>query len=400
MYWNVAMINYTGQKQAGAFIFILSLFIGLNVAPFRPENVSTANIQAQAACYSTNGFDRYGVNEVLGWPGLYPPDRLEQSLGLMAAAGIRWARVNWAWKDMEPKKGPFDFSHLDSVAQIAAEHHVQLLPILLAVPAWASTAPAQLKAQYGDLSPVDRYRPQVFADWLDYVRTVMEHYDSAGVNTTPGLPRMNYWEVWNEENLADYWPPAPNPAEYLALLKATNQVIKSIDPSAKIVLGGLANAGFNADGSNYLQSLYDLGGAAYFDVVSIHIYSNPVNSIAPVMKDVAAVRAMMDTHGDKDKPLWLTEIGWSDAPNAWGAPTVSQETIASFLTDVYSAPLPADVIFWYNFRNIFANSPDVEHNFGLVNADFSPKPAFNAYKTLAGDCPSNSAASIESTPFF
>jgi hypothetical protein len=303
----------------------------------------------------------------------------------MAEAGIRWARVNWAWKDMQPQKGAFDYTHLDSVAKIAAVHQVQLLPILLAVPAWASTAPAQLKARYGDLSPVDRYRSIDTADWLNYVRNVIEHYD--GADNRPGSPHLSYWEVWNEENLADYWPPAPDPVEYLALLKATYQTIKAIDPAAKIVLGGLANAGFNADGSNYLQRLYDLGGAAYFDVVSIHIYSNPEDGIAPVAKDVTAIRALMDAHGDKNKPLWLTEIGWSDAPNAWGAPTVSQADIASFLTAVYSAPMPADVIFWYNFRNIFANSPDVEHNFGLVNADFSPKPAFNAYKALAGGCP-------------
>jgi polysaccharide biosynthesis protein PslG len=101
---------------------------------------------------------------------------------------------------------------------------------------------------------------------------------------------------------------------------------------------------------------------------------------------VEAVRTIMDTHGDTNKPLWLTEIGWSDAPDSMGAPTVNQEEMAAYVKAVYSTPLPANVIFWYNFRNIFANSTDPEHNFGLVNADFSPKPAFKAYAALIAAC--------------
>ena len=384
-----------GARLRTVAVLLVVLCAGLLAAPLQSEN---AQPQLTVVCYSADGFERFGVNEVLGWPGLYPSARLELSLGLMAQAGIGWVRVNWAWKDMEPQQGPFDYSHLDAVAHIAAEHQIQVLPILLAVPAWSSTATAQIKAQYGNLSPVDRYRPQDIADWLHYVQNVVKHYD--GVDNAPGTPHLKYWEVWNEENLADYWPPAPNSAEYLALLKATFQTFKSIDPTAKVVLGGLAGAGFNADGSNYLQTLYDLGGGPYFDVVSIHIYSYPKNGIAPVVQQVNGVRAIMDAHGDKDKPLWLTEIGWPDVPSGGNAPTISQAEIAAFLQEVYTAPMPADVIFWYNFRNIFANSPDPEHNFGLINADFSPKPAFNTYQALAGQCASNSAVSRVNSPFF
>ena len=347
------------------------------------------SLQMQAACQSSSGQNRFGVNEVLGWPGLYTPERLETSLGMMQDAGIGWVRVTWAWKDMQSQAGAsFDYTHLDAVAATAAEHHVQLLPILLAVPAWSSSAPEALKTQYGNLSPVDHYRPNDIQDWLHYVQNVVERYDGDGVDDAPGSPRINYWEVWNEPNIAFFWQPKPDAAEYFALLSATYQTIKAADPTAKVVLGGLANAD-----SGYLQALYTLGAAPYFDVVSVHLYSYPANGIAPVQNALASVRATMNANGDQNKPLWLTEIGWSDAPNAWGAPTVSQDEVAAFVTAVYSAPLPADLIFWYNFRNIFPNSTDVEHNFGLVNADFTPKPAFKAYEALSAPC-----AEATSTP--
>ena len=358
----------------------LCIFIWLIQSPVKAGGTQLPS------CPSTAEQNRFGVNEVLGWPGLYPRERLERSLGMMADAGIAWARTNWAWKDLQPQVGPFDYTHLDMVAEIAAKHGIKLLPILTAVPAWSSTAPDQLKAERGNLSPVDRYRPKDAADWLHYVRNVVERYDGDGVDDAPGSPQLNDWEVWNEPNLAQFWPPSPNVAEYLALLKSTYQAIKAANPAATVVLGGLANAGMNADGSSYLQALYDLGGRPYFDVVSIHVYSHPSNGLAPIQQVVTSVRATMAINGDTNKPLWLTEIGWSDAPNAWGGQTVSQYDMALFLKAVYTSPLPADLIFWYNFRNIFPNSSDVEHNFGLINADFSPKPAYEAYKALAMNC--------------
>lgn len=342
--------------------------------------------QIPSDCLSADGINRFGVNEPMGWTGLYPPERMAQSLDMMAEMGIGWVRLNWAWKDLQPQPGAFDYSHYDTIIELAAQRHIQVLPVLAAVPAWSSTAPDDLKAKYGNLSPIDRYRPQHIEDWLNYVRNVVERYDGDGIDDAPGSPRMSYWEVWNEPNIALFWPPKPNAAEYKALLAATHDAILSADPTAKVVLGGLTQGGVNADRSGYLQELYDAGAALYFDVVSVHWYSYPKLGAAPVQNAIETVRAVMNDNGDPSKPIWLTEIGWSDAPNAWNAPTVSKEDVAKYLTAVYTAPLPVEAIFWYNFRNIFLNSPDVEHNFGLVYADFTPKPAFEAYKALAAIC--------------
>jgi hypothetical protein len=373
-------------KRLSAVLLGVLLILVLSLIRMRYTPIISASAQMSVICQSTAGLNRFGVNEPLGWPGLYPPERLERSLGMMADAGIGWVRLNFAWKDIQPRPDTLDYTHLDDVVRIAAEHHIQILGVLMAVPAWSSTAPESLKAERGSFSPVDKYRPQNMQDWLHYVQHVVERYDGDGKDDAPGSPRISHWEVWNEPNIALFWPPAPDVDEYLALLKATYQTIKATDNSAQVVLGGLANAGINTDGSNYLQALYDRGAAPYFDVVSIHIYTYPLRGISAVLDIVTALRTLMDTNGDQGKPLWLTEIGWSDAPNAWGAATVSQEDMAAFVTAVYTAPLPVDLIFWYNFRNIFPDSPDAEHNFGLVNADFTPKPAFKAYELLSSAC--------------
>ncbi len=332
-------------------------------------------------CRAMSGGSRFGVVEPLGWTGLYPTDRMARVFDMMAEAGVGWVRLNWAWKDMQPVDGPFDYSHYDTIAGRAAEQHIEVLPILFAVPAWASTAPPELIAERGNLSPVDRYRPQDMNTWLTYVRNVVERYDGDGVDDAPGSPRLRFWEVWNEQNIPLYWPPQPDVEEYIALLAATREVILEADPTATIVLGGLAGGG-----SAYLQQVYEAGGSEFFDVVSIHVYSHPMFGVAPVQALVESVRAVMDAKGDAAAPLWLTETGWSDAENAWGAPTASQQEIAAFLNALYTTPLDTEIVFWYNFRDIFPNSPDVEHNFGLLEADFSPKPAFEVYAALAQHC--------------
>jgi len=343
-------------------------------------------VKAQSSCDSP-AENRFGVVEQLTWRFLYSAENMPTALDMMRAAGIGWVRVNWSWKDMQPQQGAFDFSQFDLVAQMAADYDIQLLPILVAVPAWASTAPPELIAERGSLSPVDKYRPRDIDDWLTYVRTVVERYDGDGTDDAPGSPRMDYWEVWNEPNLSLYWPPAPDVNEYFELLKITYAAIKETDPTAQVVLGGLSGSGVNAEGTGYLQGLYGLGGGDYFDVVSIHHYIHPAleDNIERLQGSLTATRQVMNDNGDTDVPLWLTEIGWSDALDAWGQPTASQDEIAAYLTRVFTE-LPADKIFWYNFRNVFDDSPDVEHNFGLVYNDFTPKPAYQALSTLLASC--------------
>jgi polysaccharide biosynthesis protein PslG len=329
----------------------------------------------------------FGVTTQLGWTWFYRSDEdVERALDMLQEAGIGRVRLNWSWKDFQKVPGPFTFERFDVVARLANEHGIELLPILLGIPQWASTAPDELKAERGDMSPVDRYRPVDLTGWLTYVSTVVERYDSDGTDDAPGSPRINAWEVWNEPNLSFYWPPEPNVQEYATMLAATHDAIKAADPSANVVLGGLSGSGVNAEGTGFLQQLYDLGGGANFDVLSMHRYVYPNGENMGLLREsLEAARAEMDANGDADKPLWLTEIGWSDAPEAWGLPTAAQEDIAAWLTEVYTTPLPADAIFWYSLRNQDIDE-QVEHNFGLLERDFTPKPAWEAYRAVAQAC--------------
>lgn len=364
------------------------LWIICSILLIVPSAAPLLHAQETLACPPSREANRYGVVEQLGWTFLYrSEDTLRQTLALLQEAGIGWVRLNWTWKDMQRTPGPFTYDRFDLVAALAAEYDIELVPILMSVPPWSSTAPDELKAERGDLAPVDRYRPADLNDWLTYTQNVVERYDGDGVDDAPGSPRIHYWEVWNEQNISLFWPPAVDVNEYVELLRQTHTTIRAADPTAIIGLGGLAGNGVRNDGRGYLQALYAANAASYFDVVSIHLYLHPTeDTLDELIQSVEATRRVMDENGDDAKPLWLTEIGWSDASNAWDRPTASQDDIAAWLTALYTAPLPADVIFWYNFRNISDESSDVEHNFGLMHNNFTPKPAWEAYSAVIQQC--------------
>ena len=70
----------------------------------------------------------------------------------------------------------------------------------------------------------ENYMPQL-EPWLAYVR--------AGVARYKG--RIHTWEVWNEPNIG-FW--LSSNEDYVRLLKATYTAIKSVDPTARVTMGG------------------------------------------------------------------------------------------------------------------------------------------------------------------
>jgi hypothetical protein len=119
-------------------------------------------------------------------------------------------------------------------------------------------------------------------------------------NTYKGLIR--YYEVMNEPDFdmkgnawkpasmpGNWWTNTPQPCEmalrapvthYVRMLRISYEVIKTVDPSAYIAIGGIGYPSFldvvcrSSDNPNggTLTSKYPLKGGAYFDVLSYHSY--------------------------------------------------------------------------------------------------------------------------------
>ena len=223
----------------------------------------------------TNDASPYGVCAHLARGDEH--DTAREEIALMRQAGIGWARADFSWTGVQGQDRAWHFENLDETVAWAGDGGVKLLPILNYDTPWASPAYRHL-----DL-------------WLDYVRHVVNRYKD----------RLRYWEVWNEPNLKNFWRETPDPAAYTTLLKATCQEIKKIDPDLVVLLGGMAGVPWE-----FIEGIYEAGGGAFFDVMNVHPYQYPRSPEQPLVDNLHKLRELMARHGDGDKPIWITEIGW------------------------------------------------------------------------------------------
>ena len=271
----------------------------------------------------------------------------------------------------------FNWGAHDKVVQAARARGINVLGELTYTPAWAR--PPGGDAQTPPANP---------ANYAAFAAAAVKHYAPMGVHA---------WEIWNEPNHQPFWHPKPDVAAYTTLLKAAYTAITTADPTAIVVTGGTSPASTN--GTDYspvdfLKGIYANGGKNYFDAVGHHPYNFPDGGalkVAPwsawyqMFGTPESLRSVMTANGDAAKKIWMTEYG---APTG-GDPNkqVTEQVQAQFVTDAYNLVKTypwAGPLFWYSYRDNGTSQNTIENFFGLVRNDFSPKPAFDAYRVSAG----------------
>lgn len=349
--------------------------------------VIVATFPARAAALSP------GLVSDLSW-GISDAQKT-QTATAMAGAGAQWTRIGLGWRNLEPSKGSYSSYYLqeqDRAVQAAHDAGIKVILDVIESPQWASGSTNKYAA------PRD---PQDLADFMSFI-----------ANRYRG--EVQAYEIWNEENGSRFWPSGPNAAAYTSLLKAAYPAIKSADPSSTVLFGGLANNDYR-----YVEAAYAAGAKGYFDVMAVHPYTcwapegyywvdaneNWVAGEGPrpagtriteyAYTGYREVRASMLANGD-DKPIWFTEFGWSTGSS--GSCTVDEPTQASYLTRAYqlAAQDPyVQVALWYSFREDYWADPstDWDAGFGLVHHDFTPKPAYSAFRDYATGATAGAAPS-------
>lgn len=296
---------------------------------------------------------------------------LERELAGIAATGVRYLRMDFDWSYLARKEGQIDWAPVDRVVRAARVCGLEVLALLTYTPEWAR------RPGGSDHSP-----PADADDFGEFASAAVDRFRPLGVRT---------WEVWNEPNLAFYWEPAPDAAEYADLLVAAYDAIKESDPNATVLTGGLAPAADQADGSRvapvtFLEEVYAAGGGDHFDAVAHHPYSFPSLPLAegdgdsPFLDVTPRLYEVMDEHGDGDKQVWGTEMG---APTGEG---ITADFVAQYVTEAYQAWREwsyTGPLIWYSYRDAGTDPADPEDNFGLVRADYRPKePALSAFEAV------------------
>jgi Cellulase (glycosyl hydrolase family 5) len=298
--------------------------------------------------------------------------------------GAGWVRLWASWEYAQPAPGQWSsdiVNGLNAAADAAKARGLKVLMVVQRSPAWASGGSG------GIHPPTD---PATFG--------------AAMGGLAERVPGVDAWELWNEEDETIFWAGGADPARYAAMVKAAYPAIKAAQPHDIVVTG--ATTGNNFD---FIEALYSHGIKGSFDAVGVHTdtaclvngpdvhYRDEQGRIGRyTFTGYREVHAVMQRHGDGDKPIWMTELGWntqSTEPNScnsgmWAGQKplgVTEEQQAEFLTQAYRC-LAADpyvqVALWFGLQDIPGSS--FAGGYGLYRLNGSPKPSAAAFEALSG----------------
>jgi hypothetical protein len=299
--------------------------------------------------------------------GLAPGNVAEAS-----ALGAKWVRVFVTWPDIEPARGVHSAFWLAQYDRLlgALPKGTHAILDFVDTPSWesGSAAPNAPPSNPADYAAILHF---VAARWAGKVAA---------------------YEIWNEEDASLWWAGGPDPAAYTRLLQAAYPAVKSADPAAEVVLGGLTGNDYN-----FLQGVYQAGGKGYFDAVGVHTDTAcDVNSPFVFLRDTDGrldqdsfigyreVHATELANGD-DKPIWMTEMSWrtttaecSEGAFAGQKPEgVSDGQQATYLAQAYHCMATAPYVqvgLWYPIDDEGAVVS------GLQRANHSHKPSYAAMR--------------------
>ena len=330
------------------------------------------------------------------------------------AAGSSVVRLGVDWAGLtrqqpaapaDPADPAYDFSTLDAAVADAGDRGLDVLLTVSHAPAFAEGEGRPASASPGTWKP----DPTAFGD---FARALAERYSGRFAD----LPRVRYFQAWNEPNLVNFLAPqyeggsAVAADHYAAMLNAFYDQVKAANSDNVVVTGGTAPYGDPAGGNRtrpliFLRDLACLnsrlkkrgncGLRARFDVLAHHPINTSggptVHALNPNDASTADFREVVKTLRAAERAgtlgtrgrhaAWATEIWWESNPpdKRDGVPLLRH---ARWLEQ-------ALYILWKQGARVVINlrlvdgepQPEFPHNAsGVSFQDGAHKPAFTAWR--------------------
>jgi len=259
--------------------------------------------------------------------------------------GMTWVRLDFDWFRIEPQQGEFHWDELDRVVSRTAARGARMLATLAYTPSWASPNPG---------NPLQSDPPADTRFWTDFVREAIGRYRH----------EVQHWQFWNEPNVREFW--TGSRAQYRTqILEPAASAARAIDPGLQVVAPGLANL---RDWRDWFREAMTARDA--IDVVDHHNYQRSGQEVLRGLErdqlGQPSLRTLMKQLGVDDKPFWLTETGIRS----------DQADQRQYYEDVVAVLREKTWVTRVFFFHYWDGPGQGNGGFGIVNEDFSPKPAY------------------------
>jgi hypothetical protein len=312
-------------------------------------------------------------------------------LARAAAAGVTAIKVPLFWNGVAPARPPREFrsadpsdpaynwAALDTQLRLIRAHGLEPIVYVAGAPDWA-------------LKTIDGARRPDPAQVQAFTLAAVRRYSGR----TAGLPRVRYWQAWNEPNKV-VGPEAKNGTEdwYRTLVNRFADSAHSVRGNV-VIAGALAPFGISTAIAPFAFMRELLSKKVHFDVWAIDPYTAGGPSHEPPHpNDVSVARLpemkrVLDTAvkaGDivSTRPVgfWVTEFAWdSNPPDPGGVPIALEgRWVAESLYRMWSSGV--SLVTWFTLRDQpFATSAYQSglYFLGSTFAHDRPKPALTAFR--------------------
>lgn len=374
---------------------------------------------AQAARNLVTGFADHAYRTSSG-------DAQGQLFDTTVAEGAGVIRINVVWADVagpsrpanpaDPADPGYDFGALDGAVRQASAHGLDVMFTVYKAPPWAE-GPNRPPVS-DEEAPAGTWRPEP-AEYGSFATALAKRYSGSFAPPAGGgpLPRVRFYEAWNEQNLWAYVAPQYEGNKqtavevYRSLLNAFYEGIKEGDAGAKVLFGGMAPYGDPPGGIRtrplaFLRKILCLTkrlkptscpNPASFDILGTHainlsggparsaldpddVSSADVPNVAKVLRAAEDAKTI-ETSGRH--PIWITEFWWESYPDggAKAKPGLAKHGI--WIEQ-------ALYLFWQAGAKVAINLQLIDDVFnaddpgslqtGVFLSDGTPKPAATAFR--------------------
>ena len=300
-------------------------------------------------------------------------DAFPTMVNAIKESGAGWARVYIDWSYVQPtESGPYNWSNYDNWLGQVASAGVQIIATVSNPPTWA--APSK------DLSTDCSNLITKLPEFNTFLTALVNRYKQSQYD-------IHTWEILNEPDAIDGYRCASgvsnyghHGADYATLVQGASSAIKLADPTAKVIMGGIAYDWFYLDvdvdpyqdGSRegkfnryFTDDIMTAGAADSLDAVNFHFFRDfsaewerwtvgsdglPTcgnirtlngTTYMPYGLDLVAKGShflgRLSTCFNVNKPLWVTEVGMHGIDGTSSYVTVDSTDFNQDLKDRYDA---------------------------------------------------------------
>lgn len=340
--------------------------------------------------------------------------------------GSRWVRIEATWAAIAPSARPegfdasdpaspgYDWAPLDAELRSASAAGERVLLLVIAAPWWAEGPHPPSSAHPGSWEP----QPGALAAFMRALAKRYSGHFPDPLRHGVTLPRVRYFQIWNEPNLAYNISPqwirgrdhnwiAESPRIFRTMLNAAYPAVKSVQSHAFVLAGGTAPYGdppglLRMHPVVFWRDLFCLSAALrpfrcgtppHLDGIDHHPYAyypytptahaeSPLDASVPDLGRIKRVlRAAERAHKvlpAGPKSLWVTETDWYSDPPARGEPSLATQARYTSLAFYEFWRQGVSHAFWYLLRDYSGDG--VFGSAGLYLADGRAKPAASAFR--------------------